>query len=527
MRLPFVTTTSRSSLSKVWHLSALPETMKYQVGVWRELVCLMGREGSLALVSNLPRDGVSIKTLAGRNLKLRPQMSVMSNINFSNKEVNETGTCSEGLSSGRCPVGEQHRPGCHPGTARMTWTKEINKATMKCFYLSEVFDNEGKPVRGYRKRMFKKWQDLGGFEIIEHRLCDQARTIRKNGRLSDLELEAIRREINNETQEERDMEEGATTEGVLQDQHLRQANDIEFEHVENEHTLSDVDLNEKEKVIMNEIRGLLNEGKNVDGISFKKVDFKRLHEVTAKANAVVKHIPTNNINKTNDLVRAVSAWVAIQLGLKKCSKRSQKDPWWKRRIEGDIKSLRQEVNILERERNGELHYEGKRKYKGLEKKYGIRRKGLSTALEELKQRMIAKSAKLKRYEQRIAQYRQNRLFRSDQKKFYNELNGSNGRTCEVPDAGETRRFWSDTWGTEKQHNKNAEWLKTLKVDQHQKQQKVVIDHEKVTKQCRKISNWKAPGKDGVQGFWLKKLTNIHERIAEQLNLVLKGLCLNG
>ena len=124
------------------------------------------------------------------------------------------------------------------------------------FCLSEVFDNEGKPVRGYRKRMFKIWQDLGGFEITEQRLCDQARAIRKNGWLSDLELEAIRREISNETQDEHDMEEGVTTEGVLQDQHLRQANDIEVEHVENEHTLSDVDLNEKEKVIMNEIRAL-------------------------------------------------------------------------------------------------------------------------------------------------------------------------------------------------------------------------------------------------------------------------------
>ena len=104
---------------------------------------------------------------------------------------------------------------------------------------------------------------------------------------------------------------------------------------------------------------------------------------------------------------------------------------------------------------------GKRKYKGLEKKYGIRWKGLSTVLEEVKQRMIAKSAILKRYEQRIAQYRQNRLFQSDQNKFYNEPNGSKGRTCKVPDAGETRRFWSDIWSTEKQHNKNAEWLKTF------------------------------------------------------------------
>ena len=44
----------------------------------------------------------------------------------------------------------------------------------------------------------------------------------------------------------------------------------------------------------------------------------------------------------------------------------------------------------------------------------------------------------------------------------------------------------------------------------------------VSKQSRKITNWKAPGRDGVQGFWIKKLTNLHERTAFQLNKILNG-----
>ena len=36
-------------------------------------------------------------------------------------------------------------------------------------------------------------------------------------------------------------------------------------------------------------------------------------------------------------------------------------------------------------------------------------------------------------------------------------------------------------------------------------------------QSKKIPNWKAPGPDGVQGYWIKKLTSLHERIAEQTN----------
>ena len=37
----------------------------------------------------------------------------------------------------------------------------------------------------------QEWKEHGVFEITEQRLCDQARDMRKNGWLSDLELENI------------------------------------------------------------------------------------------------------------------------------------------------------------------------------------------------------------------------------------------------------------------------------------------------------------------------------------------------
>ena len=54
------------------------------------------------------------------------------------------------------------------------------------------------------------------------------------------------------------------------------------------------------------------------------------------------------------------------------------------------------------------------------------------------------------------------------------------------------------------------------------QQTVVINEKKVKKQCSKMPNWKAPGHDGVQGFWVKGLDKMHERIATQLNEILEG-----
>ena len=54
------------------------------------------------------------------------------------------------------------------------------------------------------------------------------------------------------------------------------------------------------------------------------------------------------------------------------------------------------------------------------------------------------------------------------------------------------------------------------------QESVVISVEKARKQCRKMPNWKAPGKDGIQGYWIKNLSNLHERIAIQMNKILMG-----
>ena len=49
---------------------------------------------------------------------------------------------------------------------------------------------------------------------------------------------------------------------------------------------------------------------------------------------------------------------------------------------------------------------------------------------------------------------------------------------------------------------------------------MVITKDMVSKQSRKIPNWIATGRDGVQVFWIKKLTNLRERTAFLLNKIL-------
>ena len=94
-------------------------------------------------------------------------------------------------------------------------------------------------------------------------------------------------------------------------------------------------------------------------------------------------------------------WVAGQIGLKKRDYRDKNEPRWKHRIEGNINKRRQDVNLFTRDLKGELGSKKKQKLKELYGKYRVKRKGLKTVIEQLKQRMLAKSVKLKRYEQRI------------------------------------------------------------------------------------------------------------------------------
>ena len=82
--------------------------------------------------------------------------------------------------------------------------------------------------------------------------------------------------------------------------------------------------------------------------------------------------------------------------------------------------LRKHVNILERVKRGEI--KKKEKYKVIEHIYRIKKKGLSVVPENLKQRLQTKATEVRRYDQRIEQYRINRFFEQDQKRVYQQLN---------------------------------------------------------------------------------------------------------
>ena len=87
------------------------------------------------------------------------------------------------------------------------------------------------------------------------------------------------------------------------------------------------------------------------------------------------------------------------------------------------------------------------------------------------------------------------------------MDGIRNINNEKPNAEESKQFWSNIWDNEKERERNTEWLRELRAEKgHMKQNDINITTEMMKEQVKKILNWKSPVPDGVQGYWLKKVT---------------------
>ena len=85
-------------------------------------------------------------------------------------------------------------------------------------------------------------------------------------------------------------------------------------------------------------------------------------------------------------------------------------------------------------------------------------------MEELEQRIIAKAAKIDRYKKQMNQFKINRMFSSNQKLGFMELSGEVINESTVPNAEESRRFWSEIWDNPEEHNNRIEWLRKMETE---------------------------------------------------------------
>ena len=131
---------------------------------------------------------------------------------------------------------------------------------------------------------------------------------------------------------------------------------------------------------------------------------------------------------------------------------------------------------------------------------------MNVVIEELKQTITAIAAKVRRYQGRVDSYRQNRLFENNQRQFYREVDEEEERCDDdQPVAEESKQFWGNIWSQSADH-KDAKWLQDLRSEVNVKKQETIdITTESLKKILGRMPNWKSPGPDLVQGFWLRIL----------------------
>ena len=153
----------------------------------------------------------------------------------------------------------------------------------------------------------------------------------------------------------------------------------------------------------------------------------------------------------------------------------------------------------------------------MKRKYSIRVKRLNVVIEELKQRIAATAAKVRRCQGWVDSYWQNRLFENNERQFYRELDQEESCDDDQPVAEESKQFWGNKWSQSADHKTDAKWLQDLQSEVNiKKQGQIDITTGSLKKILGRMPNWKSPVPDLVQGFWLKNFSSLHERVRLQV-----------
>ena len=173
--------------------------------------------------------------------------------------------------------------------------------------------------------MLTIWNDIGLFEVTEQQLAGQALCIKNRGWLSQVEIEEIKRGIENRIE----------TVQVHTEEDEQQERTEVIEEINMIQGFEAVECTEEEREILQQIERKLTGSETLQPINLKNFDRKKVREKTEVVNKVISKITTNDITETNLLIRA-GASVANDLAGAKKVDRPNEIPWWKRRIQNQI-----------------------------------------------------------------------------------------------------------------------------------------------------------------------------------------------
>ena len=172
-------------------------------------------------------------------------------------------------------------------------------------------------------------------------------------------------------------------------------------------------LRKKKAAVVEEIAEVLERSQKDKLPATRDIPKKELLEQTAKVDKVLCKLKTYSITKTNELFYAGAVAFTNRLGVKINKAAERKEQMWRRRLQNKIKELMKDLSQLESSKYKDVS--NVKHWQTLERKYSIRVKTLGVVIEELKEKIVAIAAKVRRYQEGVDRFIQDGIFQNNQR----------------------------------------------------------------------------------------------------------------
>jgi len=113
------------------------------------------------------------------------------------------------------------------------------------------------------------------------------------------------------------------------------------------------------------------------------------------------------------------------------------------------------------------------------------------------------------------------MFKHQKHAFFQSLTSVNKNDL-LPQVDDTLLFWKQLWENPCQHDPSLLTHVKPKIHPCESMTPPVITHDLFLYATSRIKNWKAPGPDGLHGFWIKQFNSLHGKLCGYLNDILSG-----
>ena len=151
-------------------------------------------------------------------------------------------------------------------------------------------------------------------------------------------------------------------------------------------------------------------------------------------------------------------------------------------------------------------------------RYDFNNQDVLSTEDTVGQKLALQIAKQRKYKLSAKRRTNNDMFKRNEKRFYQNIMSSQVVQNDVPlNIQNATSFWASIWKRNPTPNE-GNWIE----EEEKRYQEVLemntfqISLPQLKEVLKKLHNWKSPGLDQIQNFWLKKLSSVHEKLHELL-----------